>query len=312
MATSSPTAGHATHVPNYVRLHERGELARRTGELWSKMSYCELCPRRCRANRLSGQAGACHVAEHAFVATWFAHRGEERCISGTRGSGTMFFQRCNLECVFCQNADLSQADASGEMAPSEIASIMLKLQDQGCHNINLVSPDHVVPQILAALAEAAAQGLRIPIVHNGNGYTLPETLRVLTGVIDIYMPDVKTFDERTAKRLLAGPRYPRAVKEALREMHRQMGDLVVDDRGIAQRGLLARHLILPGQTEDVRKIMAYLASLSRETAVHLMPQYHPDYLVGHGRFEEIHRRPNDEEIAAAKKAALEAGLHRFV
>jgi len=245
------------------------------------------------------------------VASAFPHHGEESCLSGWGGSGTIFFSSCNLRCVFCQNYDISWGEEGRPVGPEELAGIMLALQRQGCHNINFVTPSHVIPQILEALPAAVEGGLRIPLVYNSSGYDAPEGLELLDGVVDIYMPDFKFWDPAVARRLAAED-YPEAARAAVREMHRQVGDLVVDAQGLAVRGLLVRHLVLPGGLAGTAEVMRFLAGLSRNTFVNLMGQYRPEGRVGvGGAFAEIDRRIGRGEMEEAYRAAREAGLHRF-
>jgi putative pyruvate formate lyase activating enzyme len=244
------------------------------------------------------------------VASYGPHLGEEDPLRGWRGSGTIFFSRCNLGCVFCQNYDISQYDAGPEMDAEELAAVMLLLQRQGCHNINLVSPSHVVPQILAALLAAAQNGLHLPLVFNSGGYDSPEALALLQGVIDIYMPDMKYADEAVSRRLSGIPNYPQINQSAVREMHRQVGDLVLDADGLAVRGLLVRHLVLPGGLAGTEKIAHFLSSeISTHTYLNLMDQYRPAYRA----FDHppLDHSLSPGEFQAAVKTVHRAGLHRL-
>jgi putative pyruvate formate lyase activating enzyme len=235
-------------MPAYVRLLKSGELAERARLASERLETCQCCPRRCGAKRLdSGQNATCQTGELAVVASYGPHLGEEDPLRGYRGSGTIFFSWCNLRCVFCQNYDISHFGRGRPTFPEELAAMMLELEADGCHNINLVSPSHVVPQILTALLIAAQAGLRIPLVYNSGGYDAIETLQLLDGVVDIYMPDMKYADPHIGRRLSGVPDYPAVNQQAVREMHRQVGDLIMDQRGIAQRGLLIRHLVLPNR-----------------------------------------------------------------
>jgi len=248
------------------------------------------------------------------VASAFPHHGEEDCLRGWRGSGTIFFSWCNLRCIFCQNWDISWQGEGRPMSAGAIASIMLDLERQGCHNINFVTPEHVVPQVLEAIYLAARRGLRLPIVYNTSGYDSLQSLELLDGVVDIYMPDFKFWEPGTGDRLAVAPDYPEAARLALREMHRQVGDLVFDEQGVAQRGVLVRHLVMPASVDDTRRIMRFLAEeISPDTFVNLMAQYHPAGLVlaRPGRFPELARRLRGRELDDAWRAAREAGLHRF-
>jgi len=240
------------------------------------------------------------------------HRGEESCISGARGSGTLFFSGCNLACVFCQNADLSQRPSGEEMGPPEVAVQMLSLQEADCHNINLVSPSHVVPQVLEALVVAVDGGLRLPIVYNSGGYDSLESLRLLDGVVDVYMPDLKFLSDDVAEPYVRAPEYPAAARAALQEMHRQVGDLEIDADGVARRGLLVRHLVMPGLLDNTRLVMEFLArEVSADTCVNIMAQYRPQWEVSADSHPEIDRCPTQEEMQRAYEQAQAVGLHRL-
>ncbi len=273
------------------------ELAERAAAARALLSPCRLCPRACGADRLGGETGFCRTGARAVVASAQPHFGEEDPLVGEGGSGTIFFTHCNLGCVFCQNWEISHGGAGAEVSAGRLAATMLELQARGCHNINLVTPSHVVPAILEAVALAAGQGLRLPLVYNSGGYDAPATLALLDGIVDIYMPDVKFWDPAKAERFCQAPDYPRRVRAALAAMHRQVGDLVLDERGVARRGLLVRHLVMPGCLEDTRAILRFLADeISAQTYVNLMDQYHPcgeaaahpplDRPLDHGEYEE--------------------------
>jgi len=299
-------------VPGYVRLHDSGELQERVERALARLEACRVCPRHCEVNRLANETKVCMTGRHAYVSSYAPHLGEEDCLRGWKGSGTIFFSGCNLKCVFCQNYDISQQTSGAEVKPERLADLMLELQELGCHNINWVTPQHVVPQIIESLPSAIVGGLRLPIVYNTNAYDSLDSLRLLDGIVDIYMPDFKYWSEEKAKTYLTAPDYPEAARAAFREMHRQVGDLVCDGDGIAQRGLLVRHLVMPGGTEETGEIMRFLADeLSADTYVNIMDQYHPENRVSGGRFEEIDCRITSDELAEAYRAAEEAGLHRF-
>jgi putative pyruvate formate lyase activating enzyme len=304
--------------PGYLALYRSGELDRRVAAALQELADCCACPRNCHVNRLANETRVCHTGRHARVASAFAHFGEENCLRGWNGSGTIFFSLCNLRCVFCQNWDISQQRAGDECPPEELARLMLRLQEQGCHNINLVTPEHVVPQVLEAIALAARQGLRLPLVYNTSAYDALGSLKLLEGIVDIYMPDFKFWKPETAKRLCKAKDYPERAREAIREMHRQVGPLRFGPDGLARRGVLVRHLVMPGQTDEAAAIFAWLASeVSPDTYVNIMGQYRPEYEVGKladdgaVRYAEINRRPTLDELVAAHEAARRAGLWRF-
>ncbi len=248
-----------------------------------------------------------------MVASAFAHFGEEDCLRGRRGSGTIFFSYCNLKCVFCQNWDISQAPAGTECTPEQVAGLMLELQERGCHNINFVTPEHVAPQVVEAIAVAIPHGLRVPIVYNTSAYDAMSSLELMDGLVDIYMPDFKFWEPETARRLARATDYPDVAREAIKEMHRQVGVLRVGPDGTARRGVLVRHLVMPGQTDEAAAIFRWLADeLSPDTFVNVMGQYRPDHRVpGVDRYRDIDRRPIPEEVRAAHDAARAAGLWRF-
>ncbi|MFO7946794.1 MAG: radical SAM protein [Armatimonadota bacterium] len=285
------------------------QLQRRIEAAYDLLSPCTLCPRECGVDRLAGEQGYCDTGAMANVASAGPHYGEERPLVGSGGSGTIFFAGCNMGCVFCQNYDISHLARGRRRSPRELADMMLSLQKQGCHNINVVTPSHVVPQILQALPHAIDDGLKVPLVYNTGGYDAVETLELLDGVVDIYMPDAKYADAETAAILSDAPDYPEVMKAALAEMHRQVGDLTLDDRGIAVRGLLVRHLVLPDNLAGTRQVMEFIASLSKDTYVNIMDQYRPCYQAD--EYEGINRRLHSDEYDAAVQAVHDAGLHRL-
>jgi putative pyruvate formate lyase activating enzyme len=304
--------------PAYVALHRDGELAERAIAARQALETCSLCPRGCGARRLEGRVGTCGVGREALVSSAFPHLGEEDCLRGRRGSGTVFFAGCGLRCAFCQNADVSWLRQGDEHGAEDLAAVFLGLQARGCHNLNLVTPSHVVPQVLAALALAAGRGLRLPLVYNSSGYDSTETLRLLDGVVDVYMPDFKFWRPETAERYAAARDYPERARAAVLEMQRQAGPLRFGGDGLARRGVLVRHLVMPGLVEESSTILGWLAAeVSRDTYVNVMGQYRPEWRVGEpdgaGRslFEELDRRPRAWEIEAAYEAARRAGLWRF-
>jgi len=297
-------------MPAYIETARTGELQERAAQAVAALSECRLCPRECGVNRLEGELGVCRTARLARVCSYSPHFGEEDPLVGQMGSGTIFFSYCNLLCVFCQNWEISHLGEGREVEAEELAEIMLYLQSQGCHNINLVSPTHVVAQFLEALALAAERGLQLPIVYNTGGYDKVETLRLLEGVVDIYMPDIKYASGKHAARFSKAADYPEVARAAVVEMHRQVGDLVLDARGIATRGLLVRHLVMPEDIAGTAEVMRFLAEeVSRDTYVNVMAQYRP---CGEAhQYPEIARRISPEEYEAAVRAALKAGLHRL-
>lgn len=294
----------------YIRLIEQGKLAERIRSAKSMLHACTLCPRECRVDRLAGQTGVCKTGAHAWVSSCTPHYGEEAPLVGTNGSGTIFFTHCNLRCIFCQNFDISHEGIGQEVSAEQLAAIMIDLQRMGCHNINFVTPSHVVWQILEALAIAAENGLRVPLVYNSGGYDRVETLQLLEGVFDIYMPDFKFWDSRVAEETCNAPDYPEVARNALREMHRQVGDLVIDGNGIARRGLLVRHLVLPEGLAGTREIMRFIANdISTDTYVNIMTQYRPC-----GRAAEVPELaayPTETDFQKARRAAREEGIRRL-
>lgn len=303
--------------PAYLRL-SGPELRARADAALAELADCRACPRDCRCNRLQDERRACHTGRHAVVASAFPHHGEEDCLRGWRGSGTIFFSLCNLRCSFCQNWDISQKRDGRERTADEIAALMLGLQDLGCHNVNFVTPEHVAPQVVEAIAAAVPFGLRLPIVYNTSGYDALSSLRLLDGLVDIYMPDFKFWKPETALRLAKARDYPERARAAILEMHRQVGPLALGSDGVARRGVLVRHLVMPGQTDEAAAILEWLArAVSPDTYVNLMGQYRPAYQVGgiaaNGtrRHTEIARPPTREEMEAARAAGVRAGLWRF-
>ena len=296
--------------PSYVHLHERGILETRIRESLDILKNCRLCPRQCGIDRIAGNRGFCRTGRKVRVASAAPHFGEEKPLVGRSGSGTIFVSSCNLLCSFCQNPDISHLNAGSEIGPKEFAQLMISLAQKGCHNINFVTPIHVVPQILEALPLAIERGLRVPLVYNTSAYDSIDTLRLLEGIFDIYMPDFKFWDGRWSDVFCCAPDYPEIARAAVKEMHRQVGDLVIDGRGIAERGLILRHLVMPGGVAGTSGIMSFLAHhISRDTYVNIMGQYHPSYAaVSDGK---IGRRVLDEEYKHALAAAKTAGMTRL-
>ena len=306
-------ASRAGFVPGYVRAHEAGILTERVEQALDELTPCDVCPRPCRdVDRLADEVGACRIGRHARVASVFPHFGEEDVLRGWRGSGTIFMAGCNLRCVFCQNWDISQRSVGREVTAAELARMMLDLEDQGCHNINIVTPEHVVPQVLEALPIAVEGGLDLPLVYNTSAYDSPRSIALLDGVVDVYMPDVKLFDPDHCHRYLGVRDYPEVVREVVPAMHAQAGDLVVDEDGLALTGVLVRHLVMPGLVDDARAILAWLAQLSTDMYVNVMEQYRPDHKVlDRERYADIARPTTSKEHREALVAAREVGLWRL-
>ncbi len=297
--------------PGYRGLLRSGELAERARSAHAHLEHCDLCANQCHVNRLQTTKGAiCLTGERAVVYNHGPHFGEERPLVGQFGSGTIFFSRCNLQCLFCQNWEISQRGEGREVSSEELAAMMLDLQEQGCHNINFVSPSHMVAQILAALALAAEQGLRVPLVYNTGGYDSSEALALLDGVVDIYMPDMKFADAATAQRYSRVRNYPKVNQTAVKEMHRQVGELVLDKQGIARRGLLIRHLVLPDNSAGTDQILEFITQeISPATYLNLMDQYRPCYRAN--EFPPLDRRLRRSEFQEALVLAGKHGLHRL-
>jgi putative pyruvate formate lyase activating enzyme len=294
--------------PAYLPLLRSGELKRRVAEAYARLEACDICARECGVNRrLSTEGAGCRTGERAIVSSYGPHFGEEEPLVGRGGSGTIFFSWCNLRCQYCQNYEISQVGTGQQVEPEDLAKMMLSLQSQGCHNINFVSPSHVVPQILAGLLIAAQAGLRLPLVYNTGGYDSLKTLALLDGVVDIYMPDAKYADPGVAQRYSKIRNYPAVNQAALKEMHRQVGDLTMDDRGVAQRGLLVRHLVLPSGLAGTAEVVRFLRDqISPNTYINVMAQYRPCYRA-HG-LPPLDRSITNQEYAEAVHLAQEAGL----
>ncbi len=300
-----------TFTPAYRKLLDTGELAGRARAAYARLRDCDLCAWHCRVDRTQ-KIGFCKTGEQAIVSSYFPHLGEEDPLRGWAGSGTIFFSNCNLRCQFCQNYAISQEGEGVPVEPEALAAMMLELQARGCHNINFVSPSHVVAQILAGVLIAAQAGLNIPLVYNTGGYDSLEALALLDGVIDIYMPDMKYADPKIAQKYSKILDYPARNFAAVKEMHRQVGDLVMDARGVAQRGLLVRHLVLPGDLAGTAAIMRFLAEeISRDTYVNVMEQYRPAWRVAARDIAPLNRPVRADEVAEAKRIAREAGLWRL-
>lgn len=298
------------YIPSYIKEFESGSINQKAEKAWENLKECHLCPRSCGINRLEGEKGFCKTGSQAISSSAGPHYGEEDPLVGQYGSGTIFFSFCNLGCIFCQNYELSHLGEGRETAPEHLARQMLHLQAIGCHNINWVTPTHVVPQLLMALLIAIPQGLNIPLVYNCGGYEALETIRLLENIVDIYMPDFKFWDPALSQELAQAVDYPRVAQRAVREMHRQVGDLRMDHRGIAQKGLLIRHLVMPDDLAGTKEIMDFIArEISPRTYVNIMDQYRPcGQAAGH---KHLNRRIHSEEYRQALNWAIEAGLHRL-
>ncbi len=286
----------------------RAELESRLEEALSALKRCRICPRRCGVDRLANERGYCRVGRRAIVSSFSPHFGEEPPLVGRGGSGTIFMAGCNMGCLYCQNYEISHLMEGRLVSAEELSGMMMHLMDAGCHNINFVTPTHVVPQILEALILARDRGLDLPLVYNSGGYDSVETLRLLDGIIDIYMPDAKYSDDDAALRYSEAPDYAEVMKAAIREMHRQVGDLVIED-GIAKKGLLVRHLVLPGGLAGTAEVVRFLSEeVSRRTYLNVMAQYRPEYeAFGH---PPLGRKVSLEEFGEAISFAVRAGLDR--
>ena len=296
-------------VPSYIALTQQGDLKKRVHALEDILKDCRLCPRECRANRLEGEVGYCKADSGLIVSSAFPHFGEESPLVGYHGSGTIFLTHCNLRCIFCQNFDISHLGRGERITSSDMAGMMIRLQELGCHNINFVTPTHYVPQIVASLPEAVEHGLRIPLVYNCSGYESLEVIQLLEGIVDIYMPDAKFMDEKYSKEYCNAPDYPGVLKKVLKEMHRQVGDLKTDSHGIAEKGLLIRHLVMPGGVASSEAVLRFIAEeISVHTYVNIMDQYRPEYhACDHA---PINRRITHKEYLEVTQLAKRFQLHR--
>ncbi len=294
----------------YLRSHCEGQLRRRLEEALGLLESCVICPRLCRVNRLAGERGTCRAGRIAEVSSYSPHFGEESPLVGLHGSGTIFLTHCNLRCSFCQNYSISHGVEGSEVSAEKLARMMLELQSLGCHNINFVTPTHYVPQILEALPAAVEKGLRIPLVYNSSGYDSVASLRCLDGIFDIYMPDIKFAGSGPADEYCQAADYPEAVRQAVKEMHRQVGDLTLDERGIARRGLLVRHLVLPEGLAGTAEVVRFLAEeISPNTYLNIMDQYHPCGDIAPR--SPLGRRISGDEYEEALELAKKAGLTRL-
>ena len=296
--------------PSYIETFKKGLLQEKVHKAHNLLKSCVLCPRKCGIDRQSGETGFCNTGRLAWVSSYNPHFGEEDALVGIHGSGTIFFTHCNLRCLFCQNFDISHQGCGQEVSADEMAAMMLALQNRGCHNINFVTPSHVVPQILSALEVAIRHGLSVPLVFNTGGYDRVATLKLLEGVFDIYMPDFKFWDSQIAENACQAADYPEVARRALLEMHRQAGDLQLDETGIARRGLLIRHLVLPDGRAGTREIMRFIAQrLSPDSYVNIMSQYRPCGRAAEVKGLNSHLAPKEYQMAV--QAAKEEGINRL-
>lgn len=294
----------------YIKIYKEGLLLDRIEKALQMLENCTICPRNCKVNRLKGEKGTCEGGYLPKISSYSPHFGEERPLVGFHGSGTIFLAHCNLGCIFCQNYSISHLGEGREVSFDRLSSMMIELQKLGCHNINFVTPTHYVPQILKALAKAIEMGLSVPLVYNTGGYDSVKTLRLLDGIFDIYMPDFKYTISDVAKQYSQAPDYPEVAKLGLKEMHRQVGDLVIDERGIALRGLLVRHLVLPQGMAGTQEAMRFIASrISKNTYVNIMDQYYPCGEISHD--SPLARRITKQEYEEAIAAAKEEGITRL-
>ncbi|MBM4278051.1 MAG: radical SAM protein [Deltaproteobacteria bacterium] len=296
-------------VPSYISLYKRGEIQRRIDLLMDILKECCLCPRECRVNRLNGEVGYCKAPPELMLSSAFPHFGEEPPLVGYHGSGTIFLTHCSLRCIFCQNYDISHEGSGERVTPSDMARAMKRLQEVSCHNINFVTPTHYTPQIIASLPEAIEMGLQLPIVYNCSGYESMEVIQLLDGIVDIYMPDAKYMDEKHARRYSTAPDYPEVLKKILKEMHRQVGDLRINSSGIAERGLLIRHLVMPNGVASSEAVLKFIAEeVSVDSYVNIMAQYRPEYRAFD--FPDISRGVAQKEYAEAIQIAKRFHLYR--
>jgi len=303
-------------VPSYLGLYDSdpGVFEERIEQALGALEECRVCPRDCRVDRLADEHGKCRTGRRAYVSSYFPHFGEEDCLRGWNGSGTIFFSFCNLKCVFCQNHEISWEGAGRPVTPERLSDMMVELQNRGCHNINFVTPEHVVPQVLEAIPPAIEKGLHLPIVYNTSAFDSLHSLKLMEGIVDIYMPDFKYWDPELSRLYTTERRYPEVARAAIREMHRQVGDLRFDENGIALRGLLVRHLVMPNETAGSESIFRFLAEeISPDTYVNVMDQYRPDARVVRkpDSYPDINRPTSTVEFRAARRAARKAGLYRL-
>ncbi|MGQ9643775.1 MAG: radical SAM protein [Ignavibacterium sp.] len=296
-------------LPLYLEKLNPNELQQRADVLKKMLEECRLCPNECSVNRITGETGNCNSTDEVIISSYGPHFGEEPELVGLHGSGTIFFTNCNLSCIYCQNYDISQLGIGKKISIEELSDIMISLQRRGCHNINLVTPTHFVPQIVQALIIAIEKGLEIPLVYNCGGYESIETLKLLENIIDIYMPDIKYSDNEIASRLSGIKNYWNVVRATVKEMHRQVGDLHIDRKGIARRGLLIRHLVLPDNLAGSEKVLDFVADeISKNTYINIMDQYHPAYKAND--YPGLNRRIKSDEYQIVLDHAMLKGLHR--
>lgn len=294
--------------PSYLKLYKSGELNAIIDRTFGLLQSCVICPRKCKVNRLKNEQGFCKTGPRAKVCSFMPHHGEEPPISGYNGSGTIFFSHCNMACVYCQNFEFSQMEEGREVEAEELAGFMLQLQNLNCHNINLVTPTHVMPQILQAFKLAVSQGLKLPIVYNTGGYELKGILKLLEGIVDIYLPDMRYADNAMAAKYSNAPEYPKYNQEALREMQRQVGVAQIDEAGIIKKGVIIRHLVMPNNIAGTDKIMRFISEeLSKDTYISLMSQYYPCFKAE--EFPELSRRITTKEYEEAQNSMERYGLH---
>ncbi|MEK7400220.1 MAG: radical SAM protein [Candidatus Poribacteria bacterium] len=294
--------------PIYIKLHRTGELTERVSKAVDMLKECKFCPRECAVNRLNVEKGFCRSGRLAMISSVGPHFGEEPPLVGRHGSGTIFFTNCNLDCVFCQNYDISHAGDGREISSDQLADAMLALQSLGCHNINFVTPTHYAPQILEALIIAIEKGLNVPLVYNCGGYESLEIIKLLDGIVGIYMPDIKYGDNEIAEKYSNAPNYFSIVKSVVAEMHRQVGDLVVNKQGTAEKGLLIRHLVMPNGLAGTDKVVDFVSKLSKNSYINIMAQYRPQYKASN--YPELNRRITTNEYVDAILLAEKAGLTR--
>ncbi len=305
-----------TFVPSYIVAYEtdRHVFQEKVDKALDVLSDCEVCPRNCHVNRLEDRTAVCRTGRYSYVASAFPHFGEEDCLRGWQGSGTIFFSFCNLKCVFCQNFDISWEGNGQVLKPDELAKLMIHLQEMGCHNINFVTPEHVVPQLMEAIPIAINMGLSLPIVYNTSAYDSKHSLEIMEGIVDIYMPDFKFWDNELSFFYMAARDYPDVARRAIKEMHRQVGPLKFDNQGMALRGVLVRHLVMPNRASATREICRFLSNeISRDTYINIMDQYRPEgrVLKKPEKYHDINRRTSSAEYKEALKIARQEGLYRF-